>query len=174
MDKAKYLAMLLGEERATAYLEKTGLKNKILKEAEIEHKEKDEEPKVEEPKVEATPAPVTTVVNNAPADSAAVVAQVLKEMDIEGLNAFVIKAQEAIEKVPVLEELVKSLQTGQEEQLEKVLTPPAAKFAWSQANRPTADESNVVDQTEKEKNQPGVPDDYWLSNATKTAPIKVQ
>lgn len=173
MDKIAYLAQILGsEEKAKAFLEKTGLKQKALQEAEIESKEKTEEKvetKVEvKTEVKTEPTPKTEVPAPIPDDF---VAKVMKEMDIEGLNAFVARAKEAMEKVPVLEELIKELKGDQEEKLAEKLTPPAARFAWSQENRASLSKENVVNDDEKKKAEPGVPKDYWLSEATKTTPI---
>jgi len=172
MDKKQYLAQILGsEEKAEAFLEKTGLKQKALQEAEVESKEAKVEVKIE-PVVEV-PAPVVEAVvpEEKPED---IVAKVMKEMDIEGLNAFVLQAKEDHEKIPLLENLIKELQGDQEEKLAKVLTPPAARFAWSLENRPSQSDKNVVDAEEKKKAKPGVDPAYWLSEATQTNPVAVE
>lgn len=174
MNKLDYLTTIMGsKEKAEAFLSKTGQMQKQLQDAGITSKEKEEAPA-------ETPAAVATPVAASPetTDVAKVVKDILaKEFDIEGLNAFVAQAQEAIEKVPVLEALVKELSTSADDKLEKALTPPVSRFAWSQANRPSQSESTKLkkDESEEDKNlsksSPGVPEGYWLSEATGTVPI---
>jgi len=172
MDKKEYLVTLLGEEKAEAFLAKTGLKQKTLKEADIENKEKEEvTPPSTEPVVEV--ASVTEpVVKQENTDE--VIAKVLKELDIEGLNTFVTKAQLAMEKVETLEALVKELSVNQDEKLAEMINPPIArKLAWS---RPSEDKENIVKEGEEDKDlvnaKPNVPAGYWLSELTGTTPIK--
>lgn len=177
MDKKKYLAKILGsEEKADAFLEKTGLKQKALDAAGVESKEQTEVP--------AETAPVVPVPDSAPAPKeevppaaeakALTVDEVLKAMDIEGLNAFVAQAKEDHEKIPVLEELVKQLQGDQDDKLAEKLTPPAARFTWSQEKRASQSEDTVIPKEEKDKVKPGVPEGYWLSDVTNTAPVVVE
>lgn len=177
MDKKKYLAKILGsEEKADAFLEKTGLKQKALDAAGVESKEKTEVPAETAPVVpipDPAPAPKEEVPPAAEA-KALTVDEVLKAMDIEGLNAFVAQAKEDHEKIPVLEELVKQLQGNQDDKLAEKLTPPAARFTWSQEKRASQSEDNVIPKEEKDKVKPGVPEGYWLSDVTNTAPVAVE
>lgn len=171
MDKLEYLTQIMGSEKAKAYLEKTSQIQKNLKDAGITSKEKEEEAPAEKPAA-AAPDP------KAPAalDVDAIVKELEKRFDIEGLNAFVAQAQDDHTKVEVLESLVKELAQSADDQLEKALTPPVSRFAWSRENRPSQSEGTKL-QKEKEEDkalsqsQPGVPDDYWLSKATGTAPV---
>lgn len=170
MDKLQYLTEILGdEEKAKAFIDKAGLKQKILQEAEITQAEKTEEPKVEvvEPVAEVKPEPVPEV------KSEDIVAKVMKEMDIDGLNAFVAQAKEAMEKVTILEALLKEVRGTQDEKLAEVLTPPVAQFAWSMDKRASQSEDNIVPDEDKKKAAPGVPEGYWLSEATNTTPVPV-
>ena len=165
------MTQILGsEEKAEAFLEKTGLKQKTLDEAGIESKEKTEIPVV--PEVPVVPVIEPTPV--VPAVLAPTMEEILKAMDIEGLNVFVAQAKEDHEKIPVLEALVKELQGSQDEKLAEKLTPPAGRFTWSLENRASLSEETVVDNEEKKKNQPGVDPSYWLSEATKTLPVAVE
>ena len=108
----------------------------------------------------------------------AVIERLKKELDIDGLDAFVSQAKEAIEKVPVLEELVKELSKTKDEQLAEVLTPPVSRFAWSQENRPSESDETILKKTEKDKklaeSAPGIPDGYWLSQVSKTVPVQAE
>jgi hypothetical protein len=160
MDKKAYLSGIMGKEKAEAYLEKIGLVKQALEAAQIESKEVT--PPVEEPVVE----PVVAEPNE-------LVAEVLKKMDIDGLNEFVLKAQEAMEKIPVLEELVKELSGNQEEKLAELIDPPISKtMAWS---RPSESDENVIKKNDKlVKEVPGLPEGMWLSELTGTVPIQVE
>jgi len=157
MDTKKYLATILGsDELAEKYLAKTGMKQKDLREAGVKEAEKVEEKEVKlETIPEAKPAPAT--------DAAAIVAQVLKELDVEGLQEFLAKSQEALEKVPVLEGLVKDLSQSRDEELAEMITPKVEKkFLWSKA-RASESDKNVVPEAEKEKvlkEVAGLPDDW--------------
>lgn len=180
MDKKQYLAQILGStEKAEAFLAKTEQKEKDLVDAGVESKEVKPEVKEEKP-AETTPVPTP-----APLNSDDIADQVLKKMDVDGLNAFVITAKESIEKVPVLEGVIADLQkqiaelTGeQEEKLAEKLTPPAGRFAWSQEHRPSKSDETVLKETEDDKalqeSKPGVKDGYWLSDITRTTPIPVK
>lgn len=180
MDKKQYLAQILGSaEKAEAFLAKTEQKEKDLVDAGVESKEVKPEVKEEKP-AETTPVPTPAPLN--PDD---IVAKVMKDMDVDGLNAFVMTAKESIEKVPVLEGVIADLQkqiaelTGeQEEKLAEKLTPPAGRFAWSQENRPSKSDETVLKETEDDKalqeSKPGVKDGYWLSDITRTTPIPVK
>lgn len=171
MDKLEYLTQIMGSEKAKAYLEKTSQIQKNLKDAGITSKEKEEEAPAEKPAA-AAPDPKAPAV----LDVDAIVKELEKRFDIEGLNAFVAQAQDDHTKVEVLESLVKELAQSADDQLEKALTPPVSRFAWSRENRPSQSDGTKL-QKEKEEDkalsqsQPGVPDDYWLSKATGTAPV---
>lgn len=80
-----------------------------------------------------------------------------------------------MEKVPVLEQLIKDLQGAKNDDLAQMLTPPAGRFAWSQKAR--ASESNETKINAEDKlagKKPGVPEGYWLSEATGTAPVAAE
>lgn len=170
-EQVKYLSGIMGsEELAKEALEaKTALKQKELQEAGIEQKET----KTEEPENE-TKTP----------DLQAILKAVGEEYDIEGLNAAFAAMQESIEKVPLLENVIKQQQEtiqrlsgDQDEALAEKLNPPASRFAWSKEKRASqADETKVTgEELEKlQKNQAGIPqgDDYWLSQQTGFAPIE--
>lgn len=161
MDKKKYLASLLGEERAAEFFEKSGMKQAELRSAGVQEKEKKEDP--------PAPAPEASQKEAAPSfDLDAVVKAVGEQFDIPGLNAFVLEAKEAMEKVPVLEELVKSLKDGEDEKLaEKIAPPITQKMAWT---RPSTSQENVVDKADplvKEK-----PASNWFTEATGAEPLE--
>jgi len=170
MDRKEYLTKILGDaEKAEAFLEKTGLKQKALQELGVESKAIEVTEPVVEPVVEV-PVVTEPVVKSEdkPED---VLARVMKELDIDGLNAFVTEAKIAMEKVSVLEELVKDLTANQDEKLAEMIAPPVSKnLAWA---RPSEDKKNVIKEDDKlTKNVAGLPEGYWLSQATNTAPIK--
>jgi len=145
------------------------LKQKALQDAEIESKEKTEEvPVVTEPVVE--PPAVEPVVETKKELTPDLVAQVMKELDIDGLNAFVTEAKTAMDKVSILEALVKEMTINQDEKLADLIAPPITKtMAWS---RPSEEKDNIIKKSDPlTKTVAGLPDGYWLSEATKTAPI---
>ena len=178
-NKLGYLTKILGsEERAKAFLEKTETKQKELLDAGVESKEMKVEPvvepevKTEGPSTGTAPAKTETAISDG-VKPEELVEKVLKEMDIEGLNAFVAQAKVDHEKVGVLEDLIKDLQGSQEEQLAEKLTPPAGRFAWSKENRASQADETVIEKDDKlTKSKPGVPEAYWLSGATNTTPVK--
>lgn len=173
-EQLAYLTKLLGskEKAEEALSSKTSIKQKELQEAQVEQKETMEQP------AEQT-APQTP-------DLAAIIKAVGEEFDIDGLNQFVQNAQEAVEKVGLLESVIEKQQetiqklSGQkEEQLAEMLTPPAQRFAWSQKARASQSKKTVVsgEQLQELKSkQAGIPadDEYWLSQATGTAPVTAE
>jgi len=177
MDKLEYLTTIMGsKEKAEAYLAKTGQMQKQLAEAGITSKEKGQETEDGGQKTEITTSPVTAAL---PVDVKAILEQVAKELDVEGLNAFVAQAQESLAKVEVLEELVKSLQSSTEDKLAEMLEPPAARFAWSKEKRPTASDKTKLKKDAGEDDKlakavPGVPDEYWLNKLTNTVPVSIE
>lgn len=166
MDKKKYLASLLGEERAKEFLEKTGLKQAELREAGVEEKGKTDTPPANEPAAQ-TATPETPAVP----DMEAILKAVSEQFDIEGLNAFVQKAQEDSEKIAVLEELVKSLkESGDEKLAEKIAPPITQKMAWT--IRPSQSKDNHIseaDQEDKLLKQSGPK--HWLSEVAGVDPV---
>lgn len=178
MDKLEYLTEMMGSvEKAKAYLEKTSQMQKGLQDAGITSKEK--EPAAETPATE-TPAPAAAAVTEAVVnlDMKAIVEQIGKEFDIEGLNVFVAQAQDNLQKIEVLEGLVKELQGSSDDKLAAALTPPAARYAWTRDNRPSQNENTKLkkdkaDEDDKlSKAAPGVPDGYWLSEITGSVPVE--
>jgi hypothetical protein len=176
MDKLQYLAGIMGsEEKAKAYLEKTGQMQKELQAAGITSKA-NETAVVEEKPTQPTPPPL---------DVQALIPLIAKamrdELDIDGLEAFVAQAQEDHAKVETLEELVKTLNSSREDALAEALTPPVGRYAWSKANRPSQADSTKLSKDNKGKDDeedekllkamPGVSSDYWLSQLTNTAPV---
>ena len=164
MDTLKYLTAMLGEEKAQAFLAKTEGKQKALQEANVENKEKVEEPV----------APVAPVIPAAP-DKDAIVAQVLKELDIEGLQEFLAKSQEALDKVPVLEGLVKDLSGNRDDWLAEKIAPPAEKkFLWSKA-RASADDKTIVKEGDEEDDKLKLAiaglSENWLADTLGVTPL---
>lgn len=175
MDKKTYLAQFFGGsvEKATAFLEKTGMKQKALQDADVENKEKKEEV----PEVPTTPEKQEEQPAAPALDMQAIIKAVGEQYGMEDLGKAFAEVQEKADKVEVLEELVKDLQTTKEDDLAEMLTPPAARFPWMQKARASQSEKNVPGAEEEEKlkkSAPGVPEGYWLSEATGTAPVQVQ
>ena len=167
VDQLAYLTELLGsKEKAEQALKlKTSMKQKELQEAGVESKGQE---KPVEAKAEATPPEPA----KAEANTDAIVAKVLKELDVEGLQDYLSKANEALEKVPVLEDLVKELSQKQDDRLAEMITPKAErKFLWSKARASESDKT-VVEGEEKEKltkSTAGI-DDGW-ANALGVTPL---
>lgn len=168
MDKAKYLATLIGEERATEFLEKTAMKEEALKDAGVTQKEKTPETTAAPEK--KTPAAKPKVLTP---EMQAILKAVEEHLEIEGLNEFVAQSKEAMEKVEVLEELVKAASKSNEDALAEMIEP---RLAWSKTvkkERPTAKaETEVPDGDELAAAVPGLGDN-WLSKATGTTPVDV-
>jgi hypothetical protein len=173
MDKLKYLAQYIGEDKAKAFLEKAGLKKEALDAAGIESKEKQEKT----PTVPATPeSPATTVVNvAAPADASAIIEKLKKELGMEELNEMLTGLVETAEKVPLLEGLLKEVLSKQEDKLAEILTPPAERYVWMQKNRASQSDATVLkkDDAEDNKLKERKPNVGWLSEVTNTEPVQV-
>lgn len=164
MDKKEYLAQFVGKERAEELIAQTAIAQKELKDAGIVNKEATAAP-VPDP---VTPEPV---IVPAAVDETVVkelMTRLTKDLDIQGLNEFVTKAQEAMEKVPLLETALKELQGSEDEHLAAKISPPATTFAWS--HRASESPDNVVKAKEKVGEEP-TPGEFWLSDATGTTPV---
>ena len=179
MDKQKYLAEILGSpEKAAAYLELAGAKQKELQEAGIEQKEVRITTPASGAPASDTPIPAPSATL-APDQVTEMIKAVEASIDIPGLNDWVTMANESIEKVPVLEEIVKSLLTSQDDRLAEALTPPASRLAWAQKSRASQDDATILKPKNKKDDElskaaPAIPDDYWLSQATQTAPVNAE
>lgn len=176
MDKLQYLTGIMGsEEKAKAYLEKTGQMQKELQAAGITSKAKDEavQEEVKTPEAAATlPSNVDELIEK--------LAKAMEDkFDLGGLEAFVAQAQEDHLKVETLEELVKAMATSTEDALAEKLTPPVGRYAWSRENRPSQSASTKLSKGKEgeaedellSKAGPGVDPNYWLSSITNTAPV---
>lgn len=172
-DQLAYLAGIMGsEELAKEALEaKTAIKQAELQEQGIEQKQA----KAEEEEVE--------IVEKQTPEFSELIEKIGKEFDIEGLNEFVKSAQVALEKVPLLEQVIKKQQKTIEklgaetdEQLAELIEPKVGpKFSWSK-QRASESEDNVIEGEELEKAKskvPGIPDDedYWFAQATGIPPV---
>lgn len=176
MDKLQYLTEMMGsEEKAKAFLEKTGQMQKELADAGLTSKEQVQEQvqePVDPPAAEPKPVPALDVdaLTKQIADAMG------KQFDFEGLNAFVAKAQETQEKVALLEGVIQELVKQKDDEIVEMLTPPIKKWVWSQETRPSARKDTVLKEDDKEdqeiaKANPGVPAEYWLSELTNTVPV---
>lgn len=171
MDQLAYLTSLLGsKEKAEAALKtKTSLAQAELKEAGIESKEKQEEKPADPP---AT-TPVTNVTNVAPnPDIKAIIKQVEEEFGMKDLAEMLTKMQSEVEKVPVLEDLIKGMLNSEDERLAEKLTPPAARYVWMKEHRASESEKTVVKEDDPIKTQK--PEASWLSEVFGGQPEKVQ
>jgi hypothetical protein len=157
LDKKSYLANILGSpEKAEAYLNAAGMLEKGLEDAGVESKET---------------APVETKQETPAVDLQAEISKVLKEkFGIEDLAGFVTKANEAIEKVPVLEETLKKTSADQDERLAKMIAPRAG-MNLQEARSTKKDDSKIDKEDPLASSTPGIPDDAWLSKATGTMPL---
>lgn len=165
MNTRDYIASLLGEQKADEILAKTELKQKALREAGVTEKEKQEET----PVVPATPAPEEKPL---PANMQEIVEAISKELDVEGLNKFVIEAKEAMEKVPVLENIIKELSANRDDELAEMIAPKIEKhLAWS-SKRPSQSDANVlVEKNDKDEKLKKSAVMGWFSEATNTQPV---
>lgn len=183
MDKLEYLTEMMGsKERAEAFLKKTGQMQQGLQEAGITSKEKET---VDDSSSSASTPPLSAKDDSANSDVDALVKQLTEKLDLDGLNAFVAQAQEAMEKVPLLEAMVKEMQKSDDEKLAAALTPPAMRFAWSRENRPSqsagtqlkktakAEEDDEEEDELEEQLSKSIPTAHWLSSVTNTAPVPV-
>lgn len=175
MDKLEYLTQIMGsKEEAEAFLKKTSQAQADLAKAGIESKEKEEKAE-ENVEAETTPPAVP--------EMDAILKAVSDHFKMDDLNAFVAQAQENVEKVEVLESLVKTLSTSKEDDLAAALTPPIAKWNWVRSARASGSPDTKLkkDKTEAkgaddeenlEKSAPGLPAGHWLSEITNTMPIE--
>lgn len=178
MDKQKYLADMLGEDRAKVYLEKMAGTQQELRDAGLEEKStKEEKP--------AEPQSQTTVQTQVPTQPAAeklptieeIVKAVRADIGVDELNKFLAPLVESSEKVNVLEGLVKNLLTSKEEALAAMINPPAAGLIWKNVTKPSEGSGNVLDESKPEDKKlqdatPSIPDDMWLSKQTNSTPLK--
>lgn len=173
IDKLKYLTGLLGEEKAKEFFDKAGLKQKALQNAGVEEKEA-------KPSDTATPASSAPVAQEAaPAvpgvDLDAIFKEIEMRLDVPGLQQFVTEAQSAMEKIPLLEALVKEKAASADDALADKIAPRITqKMAWT---RPSQSADNVADETKEDdktliKAKPDA-SEFWLSQATNTEPLEV-
>lgn len=161
----EYLTGMLGPERAEAVLTKMAISQDELRKAGVEEKEK---------KTPETPA--TTVVNTAApsVNMDELIEKVAKELGMKELSDEFVKMQEAAEKVPVLEELVKQLLTSKEDDLAEMISPPISKqLAWKNVRASQKDETILKDDEKDKELKKAAPETGWLSEATHTTPVVV-
>ena len=174
MDKKKYFEELFGAEKAQKYLALTKEAEGKLQEAGVKEAEKKEPSPL---------APLPRGEGNA-VDQAALIEAVVKavgdKFGMEALNEYLSQAQDALERVPVLEELVKSLAENQDEALAEKISPKAGEFIWVQKVRASQrDDTALKDGDEKDeklkKSAPRLdPAEDWLAMQTGVQPIRMQ
>ena len=178
MDKKKYFEELFGAEKAQKYLALTKEAEGKLQEAGVKEAEKKDLAPATSP-----PAPLPMGEGNA-VDQAALIEAVVKavgdKFGMEALNEYLSQAQDALERVPVLEELVKSLAENQDEALAEKISPKAGEFIWVQKVRASQrDDTALKDGDEKDeklkKSAPRLdPAEDWLAMQTGVQPIRMQ
>jgi len=161
MNKLDYLAQFVGKERAIELIEQTATAQKELKDAGVVSKE--------------APAPVPPVVEKTALVDENLIKELMgrltTELDLPALSDFVTKAQEAMEKVEVLEAALKELSISEDDRLADKIAPPIATLAWSQKNRASESEKTIVKPGDKILEAQPEPGENWLSKATGTRPI---
>lgn len=165
MDQLEYLTNLLGsKERAEHALKiKTSLAQAELKEAGIESKEKEKE----------TPAPAPAEKPaTVPADMQAIIKQVEDQFGMKDLAEYIATLAKEVEKVPLLEAVIKELQGGEDDRLAEKLTPKAARYVWMKENRPSESPATVV--AEDDPLKKAKPEANWLAEVFGDQPQKVQ
>ena len=168
LDIKSYLATILGDEtKAEQFIGRAGLKQKALQEAGVESKEVSApEPKAETPAAEV----------NMDAVVAQVLERVSKELDVDGLSEYIAKMQADVQKVPVLEALVKQAMASKEDAVAEMISAPASRaFAWTKSRASQADD-NVLDEKKEDDEllKKAKPELGWLSEATGTVPVQIQ
>lgn len=166
LDIKSYLATILGDEtKAEEFIGRAGLKQKALQDAGVESKE------VSTPEVKAE-APAADV--NMDAVVSQVMERVSKELDVEGLSEYIAKMQADVQKVPVLEALIKEAMASKEDSLAEMISAPAGRaFAWTKGRASQATD-NVLDAKKEDDEllKKAKPELGWLSEATGTVPVQ--
>lgn len=158
--KMEHLKTLLGEDRFNAILEETQEKQAELQELGVTSKDKEETP---------TPAPETQPAEKDEAFYAKLVddiaEKVLEKAKIPQLSKLMEEEiLPAVKDVGSLKDTLKELKGDEEEKIAELFTPPIEKqLAW---DRPSESKDNLATKEEKEKAQPGISTDDWLSQAT--------
>lgn len=172
----KYLSSFVGEDKAKQYLEKGIGKQTALRDAGVKEAAKTDTPEtpVTDPKA-AQPGVVTNVVNTTQPDMQAILKAVREDLDVDGLNEYLQKAGDAMEKLPILENIVKELSKDSDEVLAEKISPANNPLVWQKA-RASQNPDTKLTETEAdkalEKSTPKLDETYWLSEITKTEPIK--
>jgi len=159
METQEFLSLVMGEEKAKSFMDKTGLKQKQLREAAVEEKE-EKQPEVTEPTSAKLPAEVIEALS--------------KEFGLEGLSEFVTRAEEALARIPELENKIKELTSDSEEKVAEMISPNVGRYSWMIKNRASQSDKNVLDEKDEKdekllKSQPEVP---WLSDVFNSTPLK--
>lgn len=161
-----YLATILGsDEEAEKFLTRTGIKQKELLDAGVDSKEKTEEAVVETPVVAQT-VDIEKI-------AAQVFERVAKELDVDGLNDYLLSLQEKASKVDLLEQVVKDMAQSKEDKVAEMIEAPIAKtMVWKNMRASASKESVLGDQTEQDQElQKAKPELGWLSEVTRTQPV---
>lgn len=168
MDRYEYLVDLLGEDKAKAYIAKSGMKQTALRAVGVEEKEAKEE---ETP--ESSKAPASSTPASMQPEIETILKAVEERFDIPGLEAFVRKAQEDAEKIEVLETIIKDLNKSSDDTLAEMIAPKVtAKRAWSQ--QPTRSSENLLkkDSDEDKKLSESKPEVHWLLKVANVDPVE--
>lgn len=167
MDQLAYLTELLGsKERAENALKvKTSLAQAELKEVGVESKEKKEDETPAPPVAPAAAAPT-------PANIDAIIKEVEDKLGMKDLSELIAKLQADVEKVPLLEAVIKEMQGSQDEKLAEALTPPVSRYSWMSKNRPSESAATEVKEDDPLKDKK--PTANWLSEVFAGETAKVQ
>ena len=174
-EQLAYLVKLTGSKELAeeALSMKTSLRQEELKQAGVEQKEAQND------------GEGADEAKNAASNTAEIIEAVAKKLGIEELGEAFSAMQKELEKIPLLETIVKSqqetiakLSASSDEQLADLLTPPAERtLPWIKKARASQSDETKLDDKEAEnfqKKAPGIPDgdEYWLSRQFGLAPIE--
>lgn len=172
MDKLQYLTEMMGsEEKAKAFLQKTGQMQQELQAAGLTSKEKTPDaPAAPPPAPETPPAAPQAAIPS----METIVAEIRKEFDMDGLSELLAGFKESQQEIEILKALVQNMQKGDDEKLAEQLTPPAMRYVWTRANRPSQAEGTKLKKEAEEDDllSKANPNVHWLSEVTGTPPVR--
>lgn len=174
MNLVEYLTEIYGsKEKAQAFADRTGLAKKALDEAGL--KSASAEQTLDEAAASSAPPKEggSAQRGNVP-NMEAIIKAVEEHLGMQDLAKVFAQMQESVERVPVLEAVIKDLQTNQDERLAEKLAPPVGKYPWMQKARASASADTVLKEGEEDqKLKKSAPSANWMADALGVTPVTV-
>lgn len=177
MDLKSYLTGIYGDEkRAAEFLERTGLAKKTLDEAGLKSAQTTDTSADSTASASSTPPKEGSLAQRDDVQMQAILKAVVEHLGMGDLATVFAQMQESVERVPVLEAVIKDMQTNQDEKLASKLAPPLTRYPWMKDKRASESADTILKENDEkdQKLKKSAPSSNWMAAALGVTPVSIE